>query len=227
MTLDPNEAKLVESLRLQAQPNDVLYLGNSVTFQGINPKVIDDACGVKSYNLAVGGSSPIEQDLILRAYVRHNPTPKLVVIGVTPNLGAFGDDLRPTVYLALEEPEKSYYAEFLQENGLAPLPIGDEIALRVPAYRHRTTLEPMLKFFVRGEARRPSFVQGHLTYREVGAVPARLPVQRTDWRKSWTAFTISPTNTMGRKFCWRCIAMPFRSIAISPVTATSPWDLPR
>ncbi len=178
LTLDPNETKVVELLQLQARPHDVLYLGNSVAFQGINPKVIDDACGVTSYNLAVGGSSPIEQDLILRAYLRHNPAPKLVVIGVTPNLGAFGDDLRPTVYLALEEPEKSYYAQFLQENGLPPLPFSDEIVMRVPAYRHRTTLEPMLKFFVRGEARRPSFVQGHLTYREVGAVPARLPAQR-------------------------------------------------
>lgn len=177
VAVDPNEAKVEELTSLAGKNFDVLYLGNSVAYQGINPATVDEACGTKSYNLALGGSSAIEQKLLLERYLSENKPLRLVVIGVTPNLGEFGEDLRPTIYLRLSSEQRAEYQDYLKSIGQEPLGWVDELLHHFPAYRHRRAIEPLLKYAMRGSARKPTYVQGHLTLNETGKIPDRWPAR--------------------------------------------------
>ena len=175
LAVDPNEAKAASLARLGGQNREVLYLGNSVAYQGINPQVIEESAGKSGFNLALGGSSPIEQELLLRSFLEKNARPKLIVFGVTPNLGEFGIKVRPTIYLDLEDSQKHAYRLYLESTGDRAPSWSDELFFRLAAYRHRTAIEPLLKFMYRGQSRTLSFVDGHMTYNEAGAVPERFP----------------------------------------------------
>jgi hypothetical protein len=177
IAVDPNEAKVDEVTNLEDRNYDVLFLGNSVTYQGINPETIDAACGTTSYNLALGGSHAIEQNLLLEQYLAHNKPPRLVVFGVTPNLGDVGEDLRPSVYLRLSHDQLKEYDDYRTSTGQGPLGWADAMLHRFPAYRHRRAIEPLLKLLLRGDTRKPTYVQGHLTLNEVAKVPDRWPAR--------------------------------------------------
>jgi len=175
--VDPNEAKVDELTSLQHQNFDVVFLGNSVTYQGINPATIDEACHTTSYNLALGGSSAIEQKILLERYLAENKPPRLVVIGVTPNLGEFGEDLRPTIFLRLSAEQREDYQRYLEAIGRPRLGWVEDLLNRFPAYRHRRAIEPLLKYLMRGASRKPTCVQGHLTLNESGKIPDRWPAR--------------------------------------------------
>lgn len=59
---------------------DILLLGTSRMKNGLDPYVIDSITGLSTYNAAVGGSSAIEANMILQAYLVNNPPPKTVFL---------------------------------------------------------------------------------------------------------------------------------------------------
>jgi hypothetical protein len=59
---------------------NVLLLGTSRMKNGLDPLVIDSITGFSTYNAAVSGSSAIEANMILQAYLVNNPPPKTVFL---------------------------------------------------------------------------------------------------------------------------------------------------
>lgn len=60
--------------------NRVLIIGDSRTKAGFIPDELSDSC----YNLALGGTTPIEGYYTLREYLEHHPAPECVVIAYAP-----------------------------------------------------------------------------------------------------------------------------------------------
>lgn len=60
--------------------NDILFMGDSVVKVGILPEIISE----KSYNIAIGGTTPIEMYYSLNTYLKNNEPPKKLFIGFSP-----------------------------------------------------------------------------------------------------------------------------------------------
>lgn len=60
--------------------NRVLIIGDSRTKAGFIPDELSDSC----YNLALGGTTPIEGYYTLKEYLEHHPAPECVVIAYAP-----------------------------------------------------------------------------------------------------------------------------------------------
>ena len=82
LALDANYPKIAQMMALRGEHNDVVYLGDSTTLESVNPAVIDEQLGIQSYNLATGGQSAVESEVVLREYLAHNERPRLVVLGL-------------------------------------------------------------------------------------------------------------------------------------------------
>jgi len=75
--------KRTESLRLTNPEFDLLVLGNSLALDGIDTELITKS-GIKSYNLAIGGSSPRTSYIQLKEYLEmyeHNPEYVILALG--------------------------------------------------------------------------------------------------------------------------------------------------
>lgn len=159
--LDFGEAKILHMMSLRDQQNDVVYLGNSICCQGVNPQVIDEAIGINSYNLALGGSSLTESELVLRHYCEQNHPPQLVVIGITPNrtngIEIVRHSLLKQMSLSLQQLYKSRCRDYDIE-----LSLGVELLNNIPIYSHRNATEHIWKYLIDGQSRVPHYIQGHL-----------------------------------------------------------------
>lgn len=60
--------------------NRVLIIGDSRTKAGMIPSELSDGC----YNLALGGTTPIEGYYTLKEYLEHHPAPEYVVVAYAP-----------------------------------------------------------------------------------------------------------------------------------------------
>jgi len=75
--------KRTESLRFINPEFDLLVLGNSLALDGIDTELLTDN-GIKSYNLAIGGSSPKTSYIQLKEYLEmydHNPEYVILALG--------------------------------------------------------------------------------------------------------------------------------------------------
>jgi hypothetical protein len=153
--LDYSEPKLRESLAFRGEKLDVVFLGNSLTLEGVSPRRIDSLLGTRSYNFALGGASLLESELQLRHFLESNAPPRLVALGLYLDAPDRYAGISPTLYYALEAPLRGL---FWQRSGGV-----DEsfvVFNRLAAYRYRNTLDLALKYLATREDTRPRFVQG-------------------------------------------------------------------
>lgn len=173
LRFDPNEPKAVDVLQLQDSEYDIIFMGNSITQQGINPTVIDKQLGSNSYNMAVGGGSILENELMLRNYLISNEKPKLIVYGMFVNEVRWGKKLRPTFRYNFDGSIRKLYRERTSESL-----IGQDLTAnlnRIPLYRYRVALEHALKFVIDPENRNYTYQKGFLQTTVSGNVPKKLP----------------------------------------------------
>lgn len=60
--------------------NEILFMGDSVIKVGILPEIVSD----KSYNIAIGGTTPVEMYYSLQTYLKHNKPPKKIFMAFSP-----------------------------------------------------------------------------------------------------------------------------------------------
>jgi len=60
--------------------NEILFMGDSVIKVGILPEIISE----KSYNIAIGGTTPVEMYYSLNAYLKNNKPPKKIFMAFSP-----------------------------------------------------------------------------------------------------------------------------------------------
>ena len=64
--------------------NDVIFVGDSACWSGIDPIRLRRLAGLQSYNLAVAGIGARVCPLAIRGYLSHHPKPKAVVLCLSP-----------------------------------------------------------------------------------------------------------------------------------------------
>jgi hypothetical protein len=76
----------LESLQFEDPDYDLLVLGASTTGDGVDTKFLGDN-GIKSYNMAIGGSSPLTSYIQLEEYLSmYSHKPKYVIMGVNSTM---------------------------------------------------------------------------------------------------------------------------------------------
>lgn len=169
LRFDPNEPKVVDIINMNNEKYDILFMGNSVTQQGINPEVIDRELQANTYNLATGGGSIFENELILRNYLLHNEKPKLIVYGLYVNEVTWGGSLRPTFRYSFDKKVRQHYKQKLKKRDL------NKHLNIIPLFRYRVSLEHALKFIVNPGDRNYSHYKGFLVTTVTKKVPTKLP----------------------------------------------------
>lgn len=160
--LDTNLTKVEEMMAFEDRSFDVLYIGDSTTLEGVNPAVIDAALGTESYNLATGGQSLLESEMVLRHYLASNEKPRVLMLGVYVNISEYASWMNPAIYLQLSGEHRALYAAKIEEQQDEALDRSYPIFNRVKAYRNRRAVEHMIKYAIQGEKRLPRYHQGHL-----------------------------------------------------------------
>ena len=173
LKFDPNEPKSVDVLKLKNKDYDIIFMGNSVPQQGINPAVVDSLIGVNSYNMAIGGGSILENELMLRNYLIFNKKPKLVVYGMLVNEVSWGGSLRPTFRYNFDKNIRGYYNAKLNKIS-AKRDLSTHLNI-VPLYRYRVALEHALKFIIDPIGRNYTYYKGFLRTKVVKKLPEKLP----------------------------------------------------
>jgi hypothetical protein len=104
---DWNFRKRIESRNFINPEYELLVLGNSLASDGIDTKLLT-LNGVKSYNLAIGGSSIKTNYLQLREYLeKYDNTPKFVLLALGSYMGDFhGEDIHPIVEFTMDNYKK-------------------------------------------------------------------------------------------------------------------------
>jgi hypothetical protein len=157
---DFSEPKLKESLKFSGTQLDVAFFGDSLTLEGVNPEVIDQNLRTQSYNFALGGASILESEMQLRYFLRHNPKPRLVALGIYLNIPNKPVGARPTLYFELPSDLKTRYrSELLTYEGVR-IDRSFTVFNHVPAYRYRNTIDLIVKSLLSRDDQRPSFVKG-------------------------------------------------------------------
>lgn len=157
---DYSEPKLAEALSFRDQKFDIVYLGDSLTLEGVNAHAVDQELGTRSYNLALGGSSILESEMQLRHFLANNPKPRLVALGLYVNQPNRPASVRPTMYFALSPEERTLYRRKLQELDGAKTDRSFYVFNMIPAYRYRNTIDLLMKAALSSQQQRPVFVQG-------------------------------------------------------------------
>jgi hypothetical protein len=62
---------------------DAVFLGSSRTYYHINPRIIDSALQIRSFNAGIDGANILECNMILKCYLAKHPTPKYVIVDVS------------------------------------------------------------------------------------------------------------------------------------------------
>jgi hypothetical protein len=157
---DFTEPKLSESLQFRDQHFDVLYLGDSLTLEGVNAASVDRELGTHSFNFALGGASILESEMQLRYFLEHNPKPRLVALGLYIDQQNRPAGVRPSLYFGLSSRLRASYETKLRTFEGVELERSFFVFNLVPAYRYRNTIDLLLKSAVSSQRQRPSFVQG-------------------------------------------------------------------
>jgi hypothetical protein len=157
---DFSEPKVVESLALQNQRLDAVFLGSSVVEEGVDARAIDETLSTQTYNLAFGGASILSSELQLRQFLTHNPKPKLVGWGLYIDQPEQSAGILPTLYFGLSPPLRDFYKQRLLADEGTPLDRGFVVFSRIPAFRYRAVIDLLIKAAASKEDQRPRFVQG-------------------------------------------------------------------
>jgi hypothetical protein len=157
---DFTEPKLAEALSFTNKNFDILYFGDSLVLEGVDPSVIDTELATHSYNMALGGGSFLESEALLRHYLARNSAPKVAVIGVYVNSPESSSELRPTVYFALDRALRNSLIARTETEGVKPPSLSFYVFNRLPAYRYRNTIDLWIKSLISSQDQRPHFVQG-------------------------------------------------------------------
>jgi hypothetical protein len=68
-----------------SEANDVIFLGGSGCFMGIDPRQFQKLTGLASYNLGSWGDLNMDgYFFVLRSYLRHHPQPRMIVLCIDP-----------------------------------------------------------------------------------------------------------------------------------------------
>jgi hypothetical protein len=87
-TIDDNIARVKGSFYEDSL--DILFMGDSRTIAGVDPKIFDSA-GYRSYNLAIASGGPYFTKIIWDDYRKfHKKLPKALVINISPQIFASG-----------------------------------------------------------------------------------------------------------------------------------------
>ena len=173
LRFDPNEPKVVDILKLKNKDYDIIFMGNSVTQQGVNPAIIDSLLGANSYNMATGGGSILESELMLRNYLISNEKPKLIVYGMFVNEVSWGGSLRPTFRYNFDKSVRQQYRNRINKNRTT-LDLSTHLNI-LPLYRYRVALEHALKFIIAPKGRAYTYYKGFLRVNVSQKVPEKLP----------------------------------------------------
>ncbi|HEX3103642.1 MAG TPA: hypothetical protein VHQ22_04295 [Terriglobales bacterium] len=188
---DFSEPKLTESLQFSKTQLDVAFFGDSLTLEGVNPDVIDQRLHTRSYNFALGGASIMESEMQLRNFLRHNPKPRMVGLGIYLNIPNKPPGARATLYFGLPGDLKAQYRdELLQYEGIKIDRSFITFNL-VPAYRYRNVIDLVLKSLLSKDNQRPTFVKGQAQvtfFREPYLGRAHESVFKTDELESFIRF---------------------------------------
>lgn len=157
---DFSEPKLRESLQFSHTQLDVAFFGDSLTLEGVNPEVVDQALHTRSYNFALGGASIIESEIQLRNFLRHNPKPRLIALGIYLNIPNKPVGPRPTLYFGLPADLRSQYRDELSRYEGGKIDRSFIAFNLVPAYRYRNVVDLVLKSLLSKDNQRPTFVKG-------------------------------------------------------------------
>jgi hypothetical protein len=176
MSLDFDLLKVREMMSLQGETNDILYLGDSTTLDAVNPAVVDEILGTRSYNCASGQQRLSASEMILRHYLKNNARPRLIVYGLFVNSPRGGSHVNLAVYESLGPDLRRLYCQRMLEQRGNPVTWSDAAINSIKAYRYRDAIAYGIKYLIMGEKRRPKFVQGHLAIemsRSIGSEAAR------------------------------------------------------
>jgi len=172
LKFDPNEPKAIDVINLKNNDYDIIFMGNSVTQQGINPAIIDSLLGANSYNMAMGGGSIYENELMLRNYLISNKKPKLLVYGMFVNEVSWGGSLRPTFRYNFDKSIRKRYKDH-KKNTSKTRDLTTHLNI-IPLYRYRVALEHALKFIIDPKGRNYTYYKGFLRTKVTKKVPETL-----------------------------------------------------
>lgn len=102
---DPDFRKRIETLQFVNPDYELLVLGASTSLDGIDAKMISSN-GIKSYNMAIGGSSVRTNYIQLKEYITKFTTkPQYVLLGLNSNMVQSFDDniIQPIVEITMED----------------------------------------------------------------------------------------------------------------------------
>jgi hypothetical protein len=108
-------AASVQYVLFSSEHNDVIFVGDSACWNGVDPIRLRRLAGLKSYNLAIAGLGAQVCPLALKGYLSRHPKPKAVVLCVSP----FGLEVDSGPWADLLQRVITYYG--LELDGVAPL----------------------------------------------------------------------------------------------------------
>jgi len=165
-TLNPNIPKIREMLALEHETNAVIYIGDSTTLDGVNPVEVESTLGLRGYNMASGGQSLLEAEMLLRNYLAHNARPRFVVLGLFVNRSDGARNMNPEIYFGLPGDLRDIMWRKANEQGMTNANLSFKLYNSVKAYRYRSNISYVLdylhKHFVSHESRASALVRGHL-----------------------------------------------------------------
>lgn len=143
LKIDPNEPKVEKVFDMKAKNFNTLILGNSISQQAFNPDILDSSLSYNSYNMAIGGSSIFEMELILRHYLRYNENPDRIIYGIYVNETEWPNRVRPSVLKKLDESilENRFYGNKNVEREPSL-----ELYNYFKIFRYRNVIEHFLKY---------------------------------------------------------------------------------
>jgi hypothetical protein len=164
LTLDFDLLKIREMMSMRGATNDIIYFGDSTTFDAVNPAIVDELLGTKSYNLSSGQQSLLASEMILRHYLANNSRPRLIMYGMFINRARSSSQVSVPLYDSLEPDLRELYRErFLKYEGRF-VPWSDTALNSLKAYRYRNAIGYGIKYLIMGEKRCPKLIQGHLAF---------------------------------------------------------------
>lgn len=180
--LNPNTPKIQEMLALEGETNDVLYIGDSTTLDGVNPAVVESELGLRGYNLASGGQSLVESELVLRHYLARNRKPRAIMLGLFVNRNP-EPQINPDIYFGLSSDERELLRDRTRDTGA--ITWSYRLFNTFKLYRYRGIISYMLDRLnkqLTGESRSGTLIRGHLAldYSKVEKPPSGLRFAELD-----------------------------------------------
>ncbi|MBA3403436.1 MAG: hypothetical protein H0U13_01945 [Gemmatimonadaceae bacterium] len=162
--LNPNTPKIREMLALENDHNAVVYIGDSTTLDGVNPVIAEAELGMRGYNLASGGQTLVESEMVLRHYLQHNPKPRVVMLGLFVNRDP-ATEINPEIYVGLSGDDRATMRAKVEDQAMSPISRSFRVFNSFKIYRNRNVISYFIDHMnkrVTGESRGSELVRGHL-----------------------------------------------------------------